>query len=91
MPTQLMGWWSSVGCDSSRDETYEDVKTWEIMSGDVLYIDETYGDEMYGDATSLFPFACSEHNALKIAISKDSYCERTSPQDGASHIEEKYT
>jgi hypothetical protein len=30
MPNRSKGWWSSVGCDSFGDETYEHVK----MSGD---------------------------------------------------------
>jgi hypothetical protein len=27
MLNQSLGWWSSVGCDSLRNETYRDVKT----------------------------------------------------------------
>ncbi len=58
MPNQSMGLWSSVGCDSFRDETYGDVKTSGNNVQDVSYGDETYGDVTYGDVSSLSHAEC---------------------------------
>jgi hypothetical protein len=59
MPNQFMGWWSSVGCDSFRDETYGDVKTsGNNMRGRIVQ-GETYWDVTDRDVTSFNPGAAA--------------------------------
>jgi hypothetical protein len=41
MSKQSVGWRSSVGCDSFRDETYGDIITSGIMYEDISYGDKT--------------------------------------------------
>ncbi len=57
----IHGWWSSVSCDSSRDETEGDVKTSGITNGDLSYGVEIYGAITYGDVSSLYRIQFHDH------------------------------